>query len=116
MAEKERGIIGILVAVIVFHAMHIIEELWGNAWFITSLYRNAQNFLIINTALWLIPLLLLYFIWRKKQWAYRLVAIYGIVMVTDGLEHWASWWLRGQYFDGAAGAFTGIGLLIGGAA
>ena len=74
MAEKERGIIGILVAVIVFHAMHIIEELWGNAWFITSLYRNAQNFLIINTALWLIPLLLLYFIWRKKQWAYRLVA------------------------------------------
>lgn len=116
MEERgENSTVGILLIVIVLHALHFIEELWGNAWFITSLYGNARNFLIINIALLLIPVTLLYFVWQKKQWVQRLVPIYAIAMIIDGLEHWVSWWWRGQYVDGAAGAFTGMGLIVGGA-
>ena len=84
--KKKRAVL-IFVLLITVHLFHVIEEVWGNAYFIESFYGGTSNFLIINLSLILIPLILLYFTFLKKKLAYYLTFIYVIAMIADGFDH-----------------------------
>ena len=77
----------IFVLLLITHFIHIIEEVLGNAYFIESFYKSLANFLIINVSLWIIPIILLFYVIKKKKIAYYFSFIYGLIMIFDGLDH-----------------------------
>ena len=83
----KRKVILIFVLLLITHLIHIIEEVLGNVYFIESLYDGLINFLIINIALWIIPIILLFYVIKKKKIVYYLSIIYGLIMIFDGLDH-----------------------------
>ena len=95
------------VLLLFVHAVHLAEEAFGKAYFITSVYGTLQKFLIINILLWVIPVVLLYFVAQKKRIALYLALAYPFVMIIDGIDHVIEFFLVG-YVGGAAGLITGI--------
>ncbi|MEK6933741.1 MAG: hypothetical protein AABW75_02575 [Nanoarchaeota archaeon] len=93
----------IFVLLLITHLIHIIEEVLGNAYFIDSLYKNLTNFLIINIILLAIPIVLLFYVIRRKRIAYHFSIIYGLIMIFDGLDH-----VIRKY----AGVYSGFALVI----
>lgn len=93
------------------HFIHIVEEILGNAKFITSFYGGVWNFFIINLVLWFIPLVFLYFLKKKVIYAYYFFLIYGTIMIVDGVSHIVEFLVTGIYFNGVAGVLTGIILI-----
>lgn len=94
------------------HLLHILEELIGNAWFIQSIYKTTEKFLIINLILWLIPVALLYFRNTKNKKIYKLFFVYPLIMVLDGIDHIITLIVTGNYLEGSAGVITGIALIL----
>lgn len=103
MEMIKRKVIFVFVLLLVMHVLHVFEELFGNAYFIDSFYNGLTGFLIINIILWIIPLILLFYVMKKKKMAYYLSIIYGLIMVIDGLDH---------IIRNYAGFYTGILLVI----
>ncbi len=92
------------------HAAHILEEIWGRFWLIG--FYGLGWFLIINWILFCIPVLFLYNILQERRWAYSLSMIYAGIMILNGIGHNIATIVTGKYFDGFAGGFSGIGLLL----
>ncbi|MBI5065727.1 HXXEE domain-containing protein [Candidatus Woesearchaeota archaeon] len=90
------------------HAIHLVEEVLGNAYFVESVYSGLRNFLIINVALLIIPAVLFYFVSKRQKIALYLAFAYPSIMILDGLDHVVEFFLRNAYFGGAAGLFTGL--------
>ncbi|MBI2655300.1 HXXEE domain-containing protein [Candidatus Woesearchaeota archaeon] len=96
------------ILLLLFHILHVIEEIFGNAYFIESFYGGLRNFLLIMILLWVIPAIILYFLLKRNKTAIYLSLVYSIIMVIDGLDHIIEFLIMGKYFNGAAGLFTGI--------
>lgn len=96
------------ILLLLFHALHVVEEILGKAYFIESFYGGLRNFLIIMILLWLIPAILFYFLLKRNKTAVYLSLIYPIIIIIDGLDHVIEFFIIGKYFNGAAGLFTGI--------
>lgn len=110
MKRKFILLYGILL---IFHALHIIEEALGGALFIDTIYGGLSNFLIISSLIFLIPLSLFYFVLKGNKIAYKLSYIYPVIMVFDGSWHIISLILNEEYlFTSSVGAYTGIGLVF----
>jgi hypothetical protein len=93
------------------HVAHILEEAWGRFWLIESFFGLGW-FLAGSWALFCIPVVLFYFVLHEKRWAYNLSIIYAGIMILNGIAHNIATLLTGRYFDGFAGGYTGIGLII----
>lgn len=98
-----KKLITIYLLLIAFHAMHIAEEILGNASFITSFYKNVETFGIISAILFAIPLVVFYFMLRKKRWALTCSYAYAAIMIIDGISH---------LITQEAGRYTSSGLII----
>ena len=103
---KIKKVLKFYILLIIFHFLHIIEEIIGGASFIDNFYGGVGNFIIVMGILFIIPVLLLYFTLRKNRLTYYLSYVYAVIMIIDGLEHMIGF---------TAGAYTGIGLIILGA-
>lgn len=96
---------------LVAHVAHIFEEVWGRFWLIKAFYGLGW-FLVVNWLLFCIPIVLFYFVLQEKRWAYQLSIIYAGIMILNGIGHNVATIVTGRYFDGFAGGYTGIGLLL----
>ena len=99
---------------LVNHVAHVFEEIWGRFWLLNKV--GLQLYLTINLVLFCIPVLLFYFILNEKRWAYKLGILYAGFMGLQGIGHNIATIITGKYFDGFAGGYTGIGMLIIGSA
>jgi len=95
---------------LVNHVAHIFEETYGRFWILNKV--GLGWFLAINWALFCIPVILFYFVLNNKRWAYIFSIIYASFMALQGIGHNLETLITGRYFDGFAGGYTGIGLLI----
>ena len=110
---KIQNIIVFYITLLIFHVLHVIEEVVGGSPFINTLFNGLTNFLIIGIILFLIPLTLLYFISKGNKIAYNLSYIYAIIMVIDGSGHIISFLSNKDYlFSSIAGTYSSIGLVI----
>lgn len=101
---KKSKSVWMYLLLIVLQAIHVLEELVGNATFIDSVYGGKVNFLFIMSLLLLIPIFLTYaFAVKNKKWAFYLLYVYGAVMVIDGISH---------IIQKEAGVYSGIGFII----
>ena len=96
------------ILLLLFHILHVVEEIFGNAYFIESFYGGLRNFLLIMILLWAIPAILFYFLLKRNKAAIYLSLVYSIIMIIDGMDHIIEFFIIGKYFNGAAGLFTGI--------
>jgi len=92
---------------------HVFEEIWGRFWLLNAVH-NLALFLMANWVLFCIPVVVFYFVPREKRWAYHLSMIYAGIMILNGLGHNVGLVVTGRYFDGFAGAYTGIALVLAG--
>ena len=103
----------LLFATLLFlQVIHILEEIFGNAWFIEDIYGGLRNFVLIMIILFIIPLLIFYFVVKNKKLAYPLSLIYASIMILNGLTHIIETLIFKKYFNGSAGLFTGIFFVI----
>lgn len=110
---KKHNLILFYIILLIFHVLHVIEEIIGGSPFINILFNGLINFLIIGIILFLIPLSLLYFVLKGNKIAYNLSYIYAIIMVIDGSGHIISFLLNKNYlFSSIAGTYSSIGLII----
>jgi hypothetical protein len=107
--NKNRVILFYLL-ILVNHVAHVFEEVWGRFWLLKKV--GLGKFLAINWLLFCIPVLLFYFILRDKRWAYKLSILYAGFMALQGMGHNVATIITDRYFNGFAGGFTGIGLMI----
>lgn len=70
------------------------------------------SYLAINWMLLCIPVVLFYFVLDYKRWAYKLSIVYVGFMGLQGVGHNIAAIITRKYFDGFAGGYSGIALLI----
>jgi hypothetical protein len=99
---------------LVNHVAHIFEETCGRFWILNKI--GPGLYLTINWVLFCIPVILFYFVLNNKRWAYKLSVVYASFMVLQGVGHNIATIITGRYHDGFAGGYTGIGMIIIGAA
>jgi hypothetical protein len=112
ISEKtfQKKIIILYLIMLVGHLAHIFEEIWGRFWILNKI--GLGLFLMINWGLFCIPVILLYFVMNNKRWAYKLGIVCAAFMALQGIGHNLGTIITGKYFDGFAGGFSGIFLLI----
>jgi len=103
-----RRVVQYYLLLVVLFVVHVLEEVWGNAWFIESLYGNLQVFILANLLFLIIPLIIFYFIVKKHRWAFYLGYGFAGFMILNGLDHIVELILFQRYVNGAAGLFSGI--------
>jgi len=107
----DRKVIPIYLMMLMAHIAHVFEEIWGNFRAIDIL-GGLGVFLIVNWVLIGFVVLLLYFVLRRRKWAYRISLIYAAIMTLNGLAHGIATIAVGGYAGGFAGCYTGIVLII----
>jgi len=97
--------------ILVVHIAHIFEETWGR-FFLIDAVLGLGWFLITNWVLFCIPVVFFYFVLNDKPWAYYLSMVYAGIMVLNGVAHTFAMIITGRYFNGFAGGYTGVGLIL----
>ena len=111
---KNNKVIVFYLIMLIIHVAHVFEEIWGRFWLLNKV--GLGLYLTINCLLFCIPVILFYFILMNKRWAYMVSVLYATFMILQGVGHIIATIISGKYFDGFAGGYTGIGLLIIGSA
>jgi len=111
---KNNKVIVFYLFMLIIHVAHVFEEIWGRFWLLNKV--GLGLYLTINCLLFCIPVILFYFILMNKRWAYMISVLYATFMILQGFGHIIATIISGKYFDGFAGGYTGIGLLIIGSA
>ena len=114
-AAKMRTVVALYLLLLLGHAAHVCEEVWGRFWLI-RVYHGLGWFLAANGVLFAVPAIMLYFVVLGRRIGYRFAAVYSIIMILNGLGHNAATVITGRYFDGFAGGYTGIALIVTGSA
>lgn len=110
MDSKRNKIILWYLLMLIGHVAHVFEEVWGGFWILNNI--GLGMYLAINWALYCIPVVLFYFVLNNKRWAYKLSIVYAGFMGLQGIGHNILTMITGKYFNGFAGGYTGIGLLL----
>lgn len=108
----DRGAVIAFLSLLAFHVAHVFEEVLGG--FVVLQRLGLFRFLVVNWALFCIPLILFYFWLLGRRWARGLSALYAVVMVLNGIGHNVMTLVTGRYVGGYAGGFSGIGLAVSG--
>jgi hypothetical protein len=107
---NKNKVVILYLLILITHVAHVFEEVWGRFWMLNHI--SLGKYLAINWALFCIPVLLFYFVVNDKKWAYKLSIAYAGFMVLQGIGHNVATIITGRYFNGFAGGFSGIGLII----
>lgn len=73
--------------ILIVHALHILEEISGNAYFIESFYGGLSIFSLVMLILFLIPVIIFYFLIKNKKFSYYLAIAYSVIIILDGFSH-----------------------------
>jgi len=92
------------------HVAHVFEEIFGRFWLLNKF--GPGWYLAGNWILLCIPVVLFFFVLNDKKWAYKLSVVYAGFMGLQGIGHNIATIITGKYFDGFAGGYSGIVLLI----
>lgn len=109
-SKARRWIIALYLCLLMFHAAHVLEEIYGH--FRAIGYFGLFWFLLINWILICIPAIVFYFILIGKRWAYYCGIIYAAILIINGLMHNIGLIITRQYYGGVAGSFTGLAYLV----
>ena len=109
-ALKRNRVILLYLLMLIGHVAHVFEELWGRFWILNEV--GLGIYLAINWALFCIPVLLFYFVLNNKRWSYILSILYAGLMGLQGIGHNLAVIITGRYFNGFAGGYTGIALVV----
>ena len=109
--NTQKKIILFYLGLLAFHIAHVFEEVWGRFWLLDAVFGLGW-YLVSNWVLFCIPLALFYFILEGKRRAHVLGMVYAAIMILNGIGHNIATIITRRYFDGFAGGFTGIGLLL----
>jgi len=93
------------------HVAHVFEEVWARFWPMERVFGLGW-FLAVNWLLLCFPAAVFYFVLRRKRWAFYLGIAYATIMILNGAVHNVATLVTGRYFDGFAGGFSGIGLIL----
>jgi hypothetical protein len=93
-----------------FHILHVLEEFWGE--FRAVQIMGREIFLAVNVVLLALPLIVFILLLDNRRGAVRLARLYAVIMILNGLGHLTALAISGRYFGFAAGAGTGLGLLV----
>ena len=107
--DKNRVIIFYLL-LLINHVAHVLEEIWGRFWILDKV--GTGFYLTINWVLFCIPVILFYFVLLNNLRAYKLGIVYAVFMALQGIGHNMVTIITGKYFDGYAGGYSDIGLII----
>ncbi|MDD5362422.1 MAG: hypothetical protein PHN88_09840 [Ignavibacteria bacterium] len=113
MDPVRRKVILFYLLLLLFHAAHILEEVWAKFWPVGR-YYSMETFILLNWILFALPIACFYFYLLDKKWAYYTGLIYAFIMILNGLGHNIATIVTGKYFGGFAGGFSGIGLILSG--
>jgi hypothetical protein len=94
-----------------FHVAHVFEEILGRFWIMNAVHSMGW-FMLLNWFLFCLPAIFFFYILKAKRWAFYMGLVYSIVMILNGLVHNIATLVTGKYYDGFAGGFTGIALII----
>ena len=94
MEEMKSRLIILYIFMLISHQAQIFEELWDHSILVTSMSENI--YIILNWLLFCIPLLILYFIFIDKKWAYYLSGVYAIIMMFLGVERIVTSFVQGN--------------------
>jgi len=108
---EKKAVVVLFVLILLCHVAHVAEEACGGFWLIDE-YLGLPLFIVINLALFSVPVVLFCYVIRDKRWAYRLGIVYAGVMVLNGIAHNLGTLLTGKYSGGFAGGYSGMGLII----
>jgi hypothetical protein len=123
MGEPMKKAAWLYLAVVVFQALHSLEEVITDLWrwlevvtgglhtrnaVIPVLRANGEAFLVANIVIVAAMLFLLPWVWRARRWALRAAWWAAVIEILNGTGHLAAAAVRG-YFPGA---LTAGGLLI----
>jgi hypothetical protein len=108
---REKLVIPLYLGMLAFHVAHVFEEVWGRFFLMNAVYGMGW-YLAANWTLFCVPLVILYYLVIGKPWAFTLATIYTGVMILNGFGHNIATIVSGRYFDGFAGGFSGIGLVL----
>jgi len=106
-----RRIILLYLLLMLVHLAHIFEEVLAG-FLAIEYFGGVGNFLIINWILYACVLLIFYLILQERPTGFKFGLIYAVIMTLNGLGHNVATLITGRYFDGFAGGFTGIALII----
>jgi hypothetical protein len=96
---------------LLFHVAHVFEEIFGRFWIMNAVYGMGW-FMLLNWFLFCLPVIFFFYILKAKRWAFYLGLVYSFIMILNGLMHNIATLITGKYYDGFAGGFTGIVLII----
>jgi len=105
-----KRIIVLYLSLIFMHVGHVFEEVWGRFWIMNKV--GLGLYLFLNLLLFAIPLLLFYHTLSEKRWAIVLSTIYAIFMGMQGIGHTVAVIVTHRYFDGFAGCYTGLVMIV----
>jgi hypothetical protein len=107
--NKDKIVIFYLIMLIA-HVAHVFEEILGRFWLLDKIGLGC--YLGGNLILLCIPVSLFFFVLKDNRWAYKLSVVYSGFMGLQGIGHNVATLVSGKYFDGFAGGYSGIVLLI----
>jgi hypothetical protein len=107
---KKNKIIIFYLFMLLTHVAHVFEEIWGRFWLLNKF--GPGWYLTGNWILLCIPVGLFFFVLNGKLWAYKLSIVYACFMGLQGVGHNIASIMTGKYFNGFAGGYSGIMLLI----
>lgn len=110
MACRPRPRVTALFAMLlVAHAAHVGEEVWGGFWLVDAFGTPA--FLTLNALGLCAAGALFWAVRRGSRTAYAIDLAYAALMALQGVGHNVATLVTGRYFGGFAGGFTGLALL-----
>jgi len=114
MADQpiDRRAVIVYLSLLAFHVAHVFEEVLGN--FVVLQKLGLFRFLVVNGALFCVPMTFFYFWLIGRRWAHGMSTLYAGFMVLNGVGHNVMTLATGRYVGGYAGGFSGIGLAISG--
>lgn len=92
------------------HVAHVFEEIYGRFWLLKKF--GLGWYLTGNWILLCIPVALFILVLNEKRWAFKLSIAYAAFMGLQGIGHNIATLLSNRYFDGFAGGYSGIVLLV----
>ncbi len=107
----DRKIIILYIGLLIAYIAHVVEEIMGD-FIIIKLLGSIYIFIVINIAMFLVLLMILFFLRQGKRLATLIAIFISVIMFANGFLHILATLITGRYFNGFAGAFTGIALIL----
>jgi hypothetical protein len=103
--------IPLFLTMLLLHMGHVFEEIWGRFWIINAFY-GLGGFLVANWVLLCISVVIFYYYLQRQHWAVIMSLVCAAVMIINGFGHNLATLVTGKYFEGYAGGYTGVGLML----